>query len=568
MTTSTTDQALPGSGPATTGGTMPRAAKIKGTIFAAAVAVLVAQLANALPGALNGTFQEYFGTVGSQLTWITAGFMIPVVVFELTFGMLGDRFGHRRLTIIGAIVLAIGSLVCALAPSVQMMWVGSAINGLGAGAMYPASLALIAAVTVTPQQRARAIALWAGCLSAGGIVAPLLGGGFAQAGAWQGAYGAVVVLGLLVGVTCLAFSAESTSQSGRRMDLWGQITFALGLILVLFGLVQGPETGWTTPAVAGSLIAGLALLAVFLVIETRVEHPLLKLSLFKNPNYSITSVIAVVGMFAFLGICFSFSMWLGPVQHQNPINIGLLFLLLQGPAFVLIPVISWLMTRVADRWILTGGLALLALGGLLAATTLDPADHSMGQFVLPALLTGLGFAFTLSPMTALAINTVPRELAGMASATTNLLRDLGFALGPVLVGAVALSGAARQLGAALATSTLSPDQLGPAQGIFEAGGPFALNSIPAEAPGGAATGLALDALGNGFSQAFLVCAIAAAASALLVLFGLRTAPEPAPEPELLADPLAGAVTAQPGPQGRSGRRAVGVAQSDGAPNAG
>ena len=548
MTTPTEDRTVSGpaaSGPTPAGPDAPRLTKINGTIFAAAVAVLVAQLANALPGALNGTFQQYFGTVGSQLTWITAGFMIPVVVFELTFGMLGDRFGHRRLTIIGAVVLAIGSLVCALAPSVQMMWVGSAINGLGAGAMYPASLALVAAVTVTPQQRARAIAVWAGCLSAGGIVAPLLGGGFAQAGAWQWSYGVVVVLGLAVVATCLAFSAESTSQSGRRMDLWGQITFALGLILVLFGLVQGPESGWGTPSVMYSLVAGVILLAVFVVIETRVEHPLLKLSLFRNVNYSITSIIAVVGMFAFLGICFSFSMWLGPVQHQNPINIGLLFLLLQGPAFVLIPLISWLMTRVADRWILTAGLGLLALGGLLGATTLDATDHSMGQFLLPALLTGLGFAFTLSPMTALAINTVPRELAGMASATTNLLRDLGFALGPVLVGAVALSGAAGQLGASLATSTLPADQLGPAQGIFEAGGPFALNSIPADAPGGAAAELALQALGSGFGTAFLVCALAAAASALLVLFGLRSAPEPVAEQELLTEPLPGAVTARP-----------------------
>lgn len=520
MTIPTADQTRPR--PAADAASPPRMAKINGTIFAAAVAVLVAQLANALPGALNGTFQQYFGTVGSQLTWITAGFMIPVVVFELTFGMLGDRFGHRRLTIIGSVVLAFGSLVCALAPSVQMMWVGSAINGLGAGAMYPASLALVAAVTVTPQQRARAIAAWAGCLSAGGIVAPLLGGGFAQSGAWQWSYGVVVVLGLVVVATCLVFSTESTSQSGRRMDLWGQITFALGLILVLFGLVQGPETGWSAPSVVASLVLGFLLLAAFIVIETRVQHPLLQLSLFRNPNYSITSIIAVVGMFAFLGICFSFSMWLGPVQHQNPINIGLLFLLLQGPAFVLIPVISWLMTRVADRWVLTGGLGLMALGGLLGATTLDAADHSMGQFLLPALLTGFGFAFTLSPMTALAINTVPRELAGMASATTNLLRDLGFALGPVLVGAVALSGAARQLGADLAASTLPTAQLGAAQGIFEAGGPFALNSIPAEAPGGAAAELALESLGSGFSQAFLVCAVAAAASALLVLIGLRT----------------------------------------------
>ncbi len=492
---------------------------IRGTLFAASAAVLVAQLANALPGVLNGTFQQYFGTVGSQLTWITAAFMIPVVVFELTFGLLGDRFGHRRLVLFGAITIAAGSLVCALAPSVQMLWVGSAINGLGAGAMYPASLALVAAVTHTVAERAKAITLWAGCLSAGAVVAPLMGGAFAAAGRWQFAYAAVIILGLLVAAASL-LAVEYTANTGKKVDLPGQITFALGLILVLFALVQGPEEGWATPRVAGALLIGVALLVAFIFIERRVSEPLLRLSLFRNVGFSISSAVAVVGMFAFLGACFSFSMWLGPVQHQNPMYIGLLFLLLQGPAFLLIPVISRLMTMVSPRWLLSTGFSILAVGAFLGSR-LDVADLGLGQFILPALLIGLGFALTLSPMTALAINTVPRAEAGMASATTNLLRDLGFSLGPVLVGAIALSGAARQVGEGLATSALPAEQLAPAQAVFEQGGPIGLNSLTSEAPGFAATELAMTSLGSGFATAFLVCAIAAAACALLVVIGLR-----------------------------------------------
>lgn len=225
----------------------------------------------------------------------------------------------------------------------------------------------------------------------------------------------------------------------------------------------------------------------------------------------------------------------GSGQHQNPLNIGLLFLLLQGPTFVLVPLISRLLTRVAGRWLLTGGFRLMAVGALMASG-LDVTDMSMTPFITPALLLGVGFALTLSPMTAIALNTVPLHLAGMASATTNLLRDLGFALGPVLAGAVALSTAGASLGTSLQNAALPADQAGPASAVFQAGGPIALNSLPPGAPGSAARELALQSLGNGFSQAFIVCAIAAAAAALLTLIGLHGVRDTQPDAEAFVDP--------------------------------
>ena len=494
--------------------------RTKGTLAAAALAVMVAQIANALPGALNGEFQLTFNTFGSQLTWITAAFMIPVVVFELTFGVLGDKYGHRKLVLGGAVLVMIGSLICAISPTVQAMWVGSAINGLGAGAIFPASLALVASVARTMQERVRGIAIWAGFLSAGSALSPLLGGMFAGFGWWRGAYAVVVLTGLAALLLTALRSAEAKVARERRLDIWGQITFALGLILILFGLVQGPEDGWTASTVLAALVAGAVLLAVFVVIELRVESPLLELRLFLNRQFTISSIVAVVGMFAFLGACFSTSMWLGPVQHQNPLYLGLLFLLLQGPAFVLIPVLSRLQARISSRWLMTFGFLAMSVGAFINSNA-DVTNRDVTSFILPSLLVGLGFAFTLSPMTAVAVNSVPRELTGMASATTNLLRDLGFALGPVLVGAIALSAAGGQLMGSLQTSGLAPDQLGPAMGIAEAGGPIALNSIPEGVPGSGASQFALEALGSGFTQAFLVVAIAALAAALLSFFGLH-----------------------------------------------
>ena len=498
---------------------------IRGTMVAASLTVMVAQIANALPGALNGEFQTTFNTVGSQLTWITASFMILVVVFELTFGVLGDKFGHRKLVLGGAALVAVGSLVCALAPTVQVMWVGSAINGLGAGAIFPASLALVAAVSRNMGERIRGIAIWAGFLSAGSALSPLLGGVMAGLGSWRNAYVVVAVVSVVALALTALLAREAFSAHTRSLDIWGQVTFAAGLILVLFGLVQGPEAGWGTGYVLGSLVFGAVLLAVFVAIELRVESPLLDLRVFRIRQFTVSSIVAVVGMFAFLGACFTTSMWLGPVQHQNPMYLGLLFLLLQGPAFVLIPVISRLQARIGSRWLMTFGFTAMGVGALIASG-FDVLDRDVTAFILPCLLVGLGFAFTLSPMTAIAVNSVPRQLTGMASATTNLLRDLGFALGPVLVGAVALSAAGSRLMVSLQTSGLSPDQLGPAIGIAEAGGPIALNSLPAGVPGSAGSELALVALGDGFGQAYLVVAIAALAAAALSCFGLRGAAEP------------------------------------------
>ncbi|WP_405902222.1 MFS transporter [Streptomyces sp. NBC_00656] len=490
-----------------------------GTLAATSCAVFVAQVANALPASLNGLFQEDLNTHGSQLTWITSAFMIAVVCFEFTFGVLGDRFGRKKLITAGAALIAAGSTVAAVAPSVQVLWIGAAINGLGAGALFPGSLTMLASVTRNPRERAQAVALWSGFLSAGAAVSPLIGGAFAKVGSWRGSFWVLVALAALSIVLTLSLTSESKASKHRELDVPGQITFALGLILVLYAAVEGPESGWTTLPVMLSGMLGLVFLAGFVLVEVGAASPIFDLTLFRNRAFAVSSAVAVIGMLAFLGACFATSMWLGPIQHQDPLRVAVPFLLLQGPAFVLIPVVSRLLHRVAPTWLLTSGFLLMAVGCFLC-TRLDVTDLDLSAFVVPDLLIGVGFALCVSSVTAVALDSVPPHLAGMASATTNMLRDLGFALGPVVVGAVALSKAASAFSSKLGGADLPADHLGAARGIAAEGGPIAVNSLPAGTPGSAAHDLALDALGSGFGNAFLICGIAAAVAAVLTAVGM------------------------------------------------
>ena len=195
----------------------------------------------------------------------------------------------------------------------------------------------------------------------------------------------------------------------------------------------------------------------------------------------MASVVAVVGMFSFLGTAYATSIRLGPIQHQSPLRTSVAFLLLNGLTLLLIPATSRLLARMPARWLLAIGLVLMAGGDFLAAT-LAVDDRALTSLVLPLGLVGVGFAFTVSSITATAVNTVEPALEGMASATTNQLRDFGFTLGPAVIGAIALSDAASRFQTRLALLRPGPRLKAAAQHVMAEGGPLAVNSVPPGLP--------------------------------------------------------------------------------------
>jgi MFS family permease len=531
-----------------------------GTMIAAAVAVCLAQVALAIPAVLNGLFQVDLGTSSAQLTWISDAFLVPVCLLELTFGVLGDLFGRKRLLVGGALMLAIGEAIAIFTPGttastgsrVLVLWTGQIIAGIGAAALFPTSLAMVAAGTHTARRRARSVSVWAAALSVGGTVSSVLGGLVARLhfgadpdAGWRWAFIAVLILALASALVSLIAAQDSASPAGRSLDWPGQVTIAVALFALLFAVIQGPTSGWRSWQVIGGFAAAAVFGTAFLLTERRSPAPLLRLDLFANRAFSVAAVVTVLSMFAFLGIAYATSIRLSAIQGFTPLKTSIAFLFLNGMALIQVTVTARLLERYNPRWTLSSGCVLMGAGALWLAAV--PATSlSLAPVIAPFILVGAGFALAVSSVTAVAVNTVPNHLAGMASGSTNMLRDFGFTLGPAIVGAVALSQAAARIARQLASSAAlraglaafdsaplhAPAAQRPA---LEAAvgavnsGPLGANAVPATVtlptgktvPFNPLKDIAFHALSHAYSVGYLICGLSALLAAALAAAALR-----------------------------------------------
>jgi MFS family permease len=531
-----------------------------GTLVAAVAAVLTAQMSLSLPGLINGLFQQDLGPTSSQLTWITVAFLLPVAALELGFGVLGDLFGRKRLLVGGSVLVTVGSTLAVLTPGadsstatrVGVLIAGQVLAGVGAAALFPTSLAMVAAGTHTTATRARGIAIWATALAVGGFFGPLLDGVAAKIGwgsdpfaSWRWAYVAVLVDAVIGAVVTVVFAQNSSAPAGRSLDWPGQITVALGLFALLFAVVQGPASGWGSTSVGGGFVAAAVLLGLFIVVESRTDAPLIRLEAFRKRAFSINSLVTLVGMFAFLGVAYSTSIRLTAIQGFTPLKASIAYMFFGGIGLVQLPLTSKLLERYHPRWVLFSGLLLTGAGALWFAAV-PPSDRSLGPIIAPLIFVGVGFALSVSAVTAAAVNSMPNHLAGMASGTTNMFRDLGFALGPAVIGAIALGNASSavkrtvasdpSLNQALNAFRSSAIHAPPAQrGQLELAvnavnsGPLGANSVPStitlpsgqNAPFNPLKDVAFHALSHGYSVGYVVAGVAALVAAALTIVADR-----------------------------------------------
>jgi MFS family permease len=552
-----------------------RPALTRGTLIAAALGVLVGQLALAIPAVLNGLFQEDLLPSSSQLTWISDAFLVPVTLLELSFGVLGDLFGRKRLLVGGALMLALGEAIAILTPGtgsstdvrVAVLWTGQIIAGIGAAALFPTTLAMVAAGTHTARERARGISIWAAALSTGGFVSPVLGGILADKkfgsdvnAGWRWAFLAVLVLAVVSAIVSFVAAQNSSAPEGRSLDWPGQITIAISLFALLFGVIQGPTSGWSSVSVIGGFIVAAVFLVLFVLAESRSAAPLLRLDVFRNRAFTIAAIATVFGMFSFLGTAYATSIRLSAIQGFSPLKTSIAFVLLNGMALLLTPVTSRVLEQYNPRWTLGSGFALIAIGDFWMSA-ISATDRSIGVIVAPLVLVGIGFAFSVSSLTAVAVDTVPNHLTGMASGSTSMLRDFGFTLGPAVIGAIALSRAASEIadkirtnqtlakaveafyGSAAKAPAAARPKLEGAIGAVHSG-PLGANGVPATAltPDGKVVplnplkGVAFHALDNAYSVGYIVCGIAAAIAAALAVFLLGgTSRDPQISPESLEE---------------------------------
>lgn len=462
--------------------------------------------------------QQGLGASTSDLQWVSDAFILPMAALILTFGLIGDLYGRKKAYLAGMLLFAAGSVTSLTAHSVEQVWVGQAIAGAGAAALASSTLALISHAYPDFRARAKAIAAWAASLSIGMALGPLISGVILEHADWRWIFLPAAVITAATGLVAVRMLEDSRSAHGRAIDVPGQIAAIVFIIGLIYGVIEGGGVhGWgQTKVVVAFAAAALGLIA-FIVAELRSSSPMLSLKLFAVRPFTGAGVVNAIVMFGMIGSVFILSLFFGSVQQLSVLDIAWRMLVFNGVSIVTGPLVGRLMGKVAPGVLLCVGL-LGTSGAMLWLTGLQ-TDSGFGAMAGPLALFGLGMGFVMTPISAVAVGSVPHHLAGMAGAGNNTLRQLGGALGPAVLGAVLTSRLTSALPGHLADSGLpvaDQQRVGEAlaQGGVGAAGHLGLSPE--------ATGPALGAIGASFTDAVHVCMTIGAAGMLVALVATAT----------------------------------------------
>jgi EmrB/QacA subfamily drug resistance transporter len=375
-----------------------------------------------------------FNSPVAQLQWVIDGYVLPLASLLLIGGRLGDRYGHKHIFLLGLALFALGSGLCAAAPTPGWLIAFRALQGVGGALQLPATLAILTHAFPEPIERARAIGLWAGIAGLSLAIGPILGGFMVGALGWQ----SVFLINLPISVYALVMTtrivADSRSAGASGMDVGGQLFGTAMLALAAYGAIEGRNHGWGSALIVGVFAASAVCLVLFLLIERRGSNPVLPLGLLSDRVFAAANAAGLVMGFALFGLLFLFSLYFEAVQGVSATTTGARFIPL-SIAFVASGALAGrLVGRAGYRLPLAGGLALVGGSTLLLLGARQ--DTSYGTFVWVFVLTGVGYGFASAPMAAVVMGSVSPDRLGMASAANNTARQVGGVFGVAIVGAL------------------------------------------------------------------------------------------------------------------------------------
>jgi EmrB/QacA subfamily drug resistance transporter len=369
----------------------------------------------------------------SGLEWIVNAYTLTFAVLLLSAAAVGERFGRRRIFILGIALFTGASAAAALAPSIGVLVAARTLQGAGGAMIMPLSLTLLSAA-VSPERRNAALGIWGAIGGVAVAIGPLVGGAITTGWSWQYIFWLNVPIGIVLVALAWWKLSESRGEESR-LDLPGVVLVSIGLLGVVYGLVQGNSHGWSSAGVLGSFALGVVGLAAFVWWELRCANPMLPLRLFRNRAFAAVNVTAMLFSFGMFGSIFFLSQFLQTVQGYSPLGAGLRILPWTGMIMVLAPVVGVLSERWGGKRLVVPGLVLQAAGLLWLALLLTPGTPYLDM--VPAfILAGTGMTLFFVPLASLVLSSVPSSLEGIASGTNSAFRELGGVLGIAVLGAV------------------------------------------------------------------------------------------------------------------------------------
>jgi EmrB/QacA subfamily drug resistance transporter len=412
---------------------MPQPTRVLWTFTISSIALFMAALDNLVVTTALPVIRSSFNASLSELEWIVNAYTLTFAVLLLTGAALGDRFGRKRVFIIGLAIFTAGSAIAALSTDVSQLIIARAIQGVGGAIITPLSLTILSAA-VPPERRALALGAWGGIAGLAIAIGPLVGGAIAEGLAWQWIFWLNVPIGLIAIPLAYARLTETYGPS-TKLDLPGLGLASAGLLAVVWGLVRANELGWTSPSIVGSFVVGAVLLVAFVLWEARTAEPMLPLRLFRSRTFSAANIVSMLMYFGMFGSIFLLAQFFQVVQGYSPIQAGLRTLPWTIMPIFVAPTAGLLSSRTGTRPLIVIGMTMMAFAlAWLSVVTTPTVDYL--EIVPAFVIAGIGMGLFFAPIANVVLSAVRRDEEGKASGANNAIRELGGVFGVAVLASV------------------------------------------------------------------------------------------------------------------------------------
>jgi len=481
------------------------------------LSVLLVVVDNTIVNVALPTISRKLSASTQDLQWVVDAYTLIFAGLLLVGGNMGDRFGRRRWLQVGLVLFAVFSVAAALSRSTGELIAARGAMGVAAALIYPATLALLTNVFTVARERATAIGIWSGVSGLAVAIGPVTGGLLLRHFAWSSVFLVnvpIVIVALAAGAWLLP---ESRDPNAGRFDPVGALLSVVGIGLLTWTVIEAPSHGWLSATTLGGFAGAVVLLTVFVASQLRRPDPMLNVRLFRNPRFTAGSVSIALAFFGLFGFIFMITQYFQLVRGYDPLRAGVATLPFAIVTGAFSPAAIAVMKRVGTKAVVTGGMLLMSVGFLVAATTAVDSAY-WGRIIISMVLMAAGLGLTASPATEAIMGALPPDKAGVGSAVNDTTREVGGTLGVAVVGSVLSSAYGSHVVSAL-TGLGIPSRVASTAGQSVAAGLAIAGHLP---PGlrEVAESAARQAFMAGLHQGSLVAAGATAAAAFVALIFL------------------------------------------------